>query len=116
VGTVYSRDGDITELNAVKSFHRLERTNPDDYCSRCWIHTHPRFKSFMSRTDIMQLYYNACLNRNSFGIVLSPREEGVKALFVALTDFGFEKVAELTKEARQLHANELEYVKAHIRA
>ena len=40
----------------------------------------------------------------------------MKALCVALTEFGFKKVEELAKRAQQLHENELEYVKAHIRA
>jgi len=114
VSTVSSRESDITELNAVKNFHRGERGTPDDYCMRCWIHTHPRFNAFMSTTDILQLYYNACLNRYSFGIVLSPRRKGVKALVVALTDFGFRIVQNLVKRADTSKEDRLKILRENI--
>ena len=79
VSSVSSRETGITELNAVKNIHRGERRTPDDYCMSCWIHTHPRFSAFMSTTDILQLYYNACLNRLSFGIVLRQGAKESKA-------------------------------------
>ena len=71
---------------------------------RCWIHTHPRFSAFMSTTDILQLHHNACL-----GIVLSPRGKGVKALVVALTDFGFHIVEALIKRADMLKEHIYQY-------
>jgi len=98
VTEVCSRESDLSEVNAVKNFHKMERRSPDDYCSRCWIHTHPCFKAFMSAIDIIQLYYNACLNPHSFGIVLSPKKRGVKALCVALTDLGLHTVEMLIKK------------------
>ena len=101
VETVTSRDSDVTELNAVKSFQEMDpKRHPDLFMLRCWIHTHPRFDAFMSSTDILQMYSNACLNRHSFGIVLSPKREGVKALCVWLTEIGFVRIREWFIEAR----------------
>ncbi len=74
--------------------------NKDEhYIPRCWIHTHPCFKAFMSSTDIYQFYAGECQYRHSFGIVLSPRAEGVKALCVHLTDDGFEEIGRYCNEA-----------------
>jgi len=51
---------------------------------------HPIFDAFMSLEDIFQLYWLRKQDYHSFGIVLSPRRNGVKALCVHLTDNGFE--------------------------
>lgn len=88
VGTVESLDASITEMDALEQFSGMEPIQ--DPCTvRCWINTHPRYKALMSSTDIYQLYGIALTNRSSFGIVISPRMEGVKALCVHLTDEGF---------------------------
>ncbi len=61
VGSVSSRDDGPTEFDAIQRFCEMD---PHDgsrlFCARCWIHTHPRFKAFMSSTDICQLYGCAC--------------------------------------------------------
>jgi len=53
---------------------------------------HPMLHAFMSSQDIVQLYHLRREDDNSFGIVLSPRREGVKALCVHLTDEEYERM------------------------
>jgi len=85
---VTSRDPGVTELDSVQ---RMEAMNPQasPFVPRCWIHTHPRWRAFMSATDIFQLYLCACQFHLSFGIVISPRVKGLKVLCVHLTEIGF---------------------------
>ena len=53
VHTVTSRDEGPTEFDAVNRFSELEPSSErGTHVLRCWIHTHPRFKAFMSSTDI----------------------------------------------------------------
>jgi len=42
--------------------------------------------------QICQLYLLREIYDNSFGIVISPRDEGLKLLYVHLTDRGFAKI------------------------
>lgn len=87
VGNAFNRENGTTEFVALQSFCSSDPgKNPDNFIMRCWIHTHPMLHAFMSSQDIVQLYYLRREDDNSFGIVLSPRREGVKALCVHLTD------------------------------
>ena len=108
VTSVSSRSTGPTELDALE---RLKSLDPKGkYIPRCWIHTHPRWKAFMSPTDIYQLYICACENRQSFGIVLSPRGQGLKALCVHLTQSGFEEVAGFCQDATTLQKDVMQHV------
>jgi len=75
VSSVEDWAGDITELNAVEAFAAGDHRPGDGYIQRCWIHTHPRFKAFMSSIDIFQMFLNTKTNPSSFGIVISPRDQ-----------------------------------------
>jgi len=75
VSSVEDRAGDITELNAVEAFAAGDHRPGDGYIQRCWIHTHPRFKAFMSSIDIFQMFLNTKTNPSSFGVVISPRDQ-----------------------------------------
>jgi len=100
VDSVTNREGGVTEFDAIKLFKPPEgSTDENDFVIRCWIHTHPHFKAFMSAVDIHQLYANACVNPNSFGIVISPKLEGLKALCVRLTRDGMDELKRLYLEA-----------------
>jgi len=93
VGSVVSRVEGPTELDAVKEFAATDPSmNEFDFRSRCWIHTHPKYKAFMSAIDLCQLFMLRLNDDNSFGIVLSPREQGIKALCVHLTEDGYSKL------------------------
>jgi len=46
----------------------------------------------MSHFDILQLYMNQRFAGNRVGIVISPRQEGIKVLCVSLTKRGFEEL------------------------
>jgi len=115
VSSVSSRDDGPTEFDAIQRFCEMD---PHDgrglYCTRCWIHTHPRFKAFMSSTDICQLFGCACQNRHSFGIVISPRRDGLKMLCVHLTKAGFEEMKKFYMEASCFQVSPAEYVKRRI--
>ena len=99
ISNVTTRNSDITELNSLQRFCTIDPTkNIELFKMRCWIHTHPLYKAFMSSEDIVQLYWlrkdelhdsESPSNGKSFGIVISPRQEGVKALCVHLTDEAF---------------------------
>jgi len=67
------------------------------FIPRCWIHMHPRWKAFMSSTDIYQLYNNALL------------EEGLKALSVHPTEAGFTEIKHFCENARALGVDMMEY-------
>ena len=69
------------------------------------LHTHQRFKAFMSSLDIVQLYWLSLQNPSSFGIVLSPKGEGLKALCVHMTQPGIAQVAEYFREAATAQAS-----------
>ena len=115
VGDVTDREGGPTEIDAVQKFSELDPQNIDgNYIPRCWIHTHPCFKAFMSSTDIYQLHGFACQYRHSFGIVISPRGEGLKALTVHLTEDGFEETGRYCNEAEVRGTNAKEYVTTRI--
>ena len=70
---VTSRDSGTTEFDATEKLKGIEPDQPQ-FIKRCRIHTHPRWRAFMPATDIFQLYLCGCLFRQSFGIVISPRE------------------------------------------
>ena len=93
VNTVSDIDSDVAVLDAIQRFQRPRRRGEDDeqtfFHPRCWIHTHARFKPFMSCKDLYQLFGLTQENRSAFGIVLSPRDNQLKALCVKLTDVGF---------------------------
>jgi len=95
-GTDAVRDveSELTSLDACQKFQELDGLGDgEDYVMRCWIHTHPRHKAFMSHLDIIQLHSLQSLDRNAFGIVLSPRmDASLKALCVRLTEDGFNAI------------------------
>jgi len=93
-----------TELDAFDLFRSLVPPNSQGfYASRCWIHTHPRPKAFMSSVDLVQLYNLMLFNPDSFGIVISPRQEGIKMLCVHLTEEGKNQIATFYSEARRMN-------------
>lgn len=55
--------------------------------------------------NIVQLYWLSLQNPSSFGIVLSPKGEGLKALCVHLTQPGIAQVAEYFREAATAQAS-----------
>ena len=112
VGSIMTRESAEHKLDAVEEFKAMAPgTRATTFVPRCWIHTHPSFKAYMSSTDLIQLYFNACLNPESFGIVLSPKLDGVKALCVRLTGEGFANMRKWFDEAKQSGtADENEYV------
>ena len=114
VSNVTSRSTGPTELDAVERFRTLKPQG--NFTPRCWIHTHPRWKAYMSSTDIFQLYACACEFRQAFGIVLSPRGEGLKALCVHLTQNGFRLVARFCQEATRMKVDVMQYALSQISA
>jgi len=70
----------------------------DGYIPCCYLLTHPRHSVFLSAEEILQLYDHTLLNPRSYAIVLSPRNEGVKALCVRLTQDGFRMIEEYYEE------------------
>ena len=106
---------DISEYNAIQKFNEKEPENDENrYYLRCWIHKHPRFKAYMSSTDLFQLYLVTKTNKRAFGIVISPRDEGPKALCVRLTKSGFKTMEKLFSDAEKEKVNAFEYVTSHI--
>ena len=99
---VEDRLGEKTELDAVAEFSvHNQRDDIDGYIQRCWIHTHPRFKAFMSSVDIFQLFMNTRANPKSFGIVISPRGYDIKLLCVHITKTGLRELEEYYTQAVQ---------------
>ena len=90
---VTNRDDDCT--TPTDTFRRFDALDPnpkqEEYHVAFWIHTHPRWEAFMSPTDIRQLYYHCPINCPR-GIVVSPRQTGVKMLFVELTREGIDEL------------------------
>jgi len=79
--------------NAEKDDTSLEDMySTTNFSHGCWIHTHPRWKAFMSPLDIFQMYQNQLMQDCLFGKVLSPRQQGVKALCVRISREGFEEL------------------------
>jgi len=96
-----------SEFDAVDIFEKLDlKFRSETYISRCGIHTHPRFKAFMSSLDIYQLYGMTQQNPRSFGIVLSPRGEGLKALCVHLAQDQQEAQAADMRQYTEIHIHE----------
>lgn len=116
VDSVTNSDSSVTEFDAIDLFNPPEGSmDGNDFVFRCWIHTHPHFKAFMSAVDIHQLYVNASLNPLSFGIVISPKLEGLKVLCVRLTRDGFDELRRLRLEAESRSPrNPASYIIANI--
>jgi len=103
------------EIDAMKKFAEAEKPNSyEGYIPRCWIYTHPRGKACMSSEELYQLYLRSKTSRNFFTIVLAPRDDGVKALCVQLTEAGFNEIEQYCKEAKAKHQGIKEYVIHHI--
>ncbi len=97
---VDTRPGNVSEFDAVERFAAQEPgKDMNSFVLRCWIHTHPRYKAYMSSKDIIQLYNNARMGNLSFGIVIAPKVKGLKALCVRLTNDGYEKVERILEES-----------------
>ena len=84
----------VDEFREIESSDLLDEDWRDEsgetirgFASRCWIHTHPRHKAFMSPTDIIQLYSLNQKYSNLFVIVISPRGEGLKLLCFRLIKY-----------------------------
>ena len=99
VSRIQGVQGHPNELDAATMFCDMEHLNHDAIFQRCWIHTHPRYPAYMSSLDLIQLYFMRLIDDNSFGIVISPREKGVKLLCVHLTDEGFRRMRNWYAEA-----------------
>ena len=91
------------ERSLFEVFSQKESCSKKDakYFMRCWIVTHPTSDVFLSNDEILQLYKNTCVNRDSFCIVISPWSAGMKMLCVQLTDDGFTKIEELESSVSQ---------------
>ena len=114
-GGVVSRDDGPTDVDVMQRLHELEPGKTDrEFIPRCWIRTHPCFKALMSTTDLLQLSAFAWHDPNSFGIVLSPRLEGVKALCVHLTRFGLEMIKAYQTEPLDAHESRRDRVSTRI--
>ena len=111
VSEVYDKSSCPSEFHAVQHFAQVTGKPADGFRFRCWIHTHPLFKAYMSSMDLCQMYFLRCENPDSFAIVLSPRKEGVKALCVHLTDDGFSRLDHYKQVAE---GDFVQYVKARI--
>jgi len=68
----------------------------------------------MSPLDLCQLYCNRCVDDNSFGIVISPRQEGVKLLCVHLTDDGFRRMSVWYRQTGGNFSNFKSYVSTRL--
>ena len=66
----------------------------------------------MSAVDLCQLFMHRLQNEDAFGIVLSPRKQGIKALCVHLTNQGFLKLKNYYEIAKH---NFFEYACARIK-
>ena len=63
-------DDDSSPVTEVDALQMMEDQNPDhvgEFKLRCWIHTHPRFKAFMSSTDLYTLHTLTRQNPHLFG-------------------------------------------------
>jgi len=62
-------------------FDTLKQKDPkaadESFFGRVWIHTHPRWRAFMSSIDIFQIYMCEKFCGCMLGIVISPRGPGV---------------------------------------
>ena len=92
VSTVEDGDNSLAALNALQMMEKQDPAHAGEFKMRCWIHTHPRFKAYMSSLDLYTLHTLTRQNPNFFGIVLSPRGIGLKALIVCLTREGIEEI------------------------
>jgi len=115
VDKVISVEGGLTETDAMRKFAEAEPPKSyEGYIPRCWIFTHSRGKAYMTSEELYQLYLRSKTNRNFFSIVLAPRDSGVKALCVQLTQVGFNEIEQYCKEAKAKHQGIKEYVIHHI--
>lgn len=71
------------------------------YVTRCWIITHPTSEVFLETTEILRLYEYSCSNRNFFCIVISPRSDGIKTIFLRMTKKGFKEIQSLKLEMKR---------------
>ena len=114
--TVTSAEDGPTDFDLMDGFKMKDPITVNaTFFGRCWIHTHPRWKAFMSTLDIVQLYYNERMCGHSFGIVLSPRREGAKALCVALTREGKAHIDHLREEACKSKIDPRNHIISHLR-
>ncbi len=112
---VTSEDDGPTEFDAFEKLQAMDPTTVNGrFFGRCWIHTHPRWRAFMSSIDIYQLFLCQKFCGYSLGIVISPRGTGIKVLFVSLTRNGYEHLNELQQEAVTLGWDPRDYIISHI--
>jgi len=91
-----------TEEEVISGFEALDPGIHGRLRCVCWIHTHAKYYAYMSALDIIQLYYLANRNPRSFGIVLSPKHKGLKALCVRITQEGIDRYESICQEYDQL--------------
>jgi len=95
---IHEQELNLTE-DVVQEFRAAAIADDTDECiARCWIHTRPTFEPYMTPEDVYQLYHYTCKFRPFFGIILSPRE-GIKALFLHMTDAGMDEIQSFCSEA-----------------
>ena len=102
VNTVEDVPSELTGFDAITEFQGHDHDTTSDYFQRCWIHTHARHRPYMSHLDIYQMY--RCEESGpafSFGMVISPRIEGLKVLAVRLTKAGREEIQRYVKEFQE---------------
>ena len=113
VGYSFNADGVIKYLQ-IPDIHDRDVSIPDEvrenfravdladdceeFIQRCWIYTRPTYEPYMTAADVYQLYVYTCKYRPFFAIILSPRE-GIKALFIHLTDAGIDQIHSFVSEA-----------------
>jgi len=92
---------EYTEYDAIMHFQNEDKNDSGEYFQRCWIHTHPRHRAFMSPVDIYQMYRCETSGTTySFSMVISPRIEGLNVLVVRLTEDGMKVKVKKTNRGR----------------
>ena len=114
----------VTEQEAQMKtlFKGFSEQNPSQgrrkYTMRCLLITHPTSDPFLTSKEIAQLFQYTCSNDKCFAIVISPRNNGLKALCAKLTDEGFGKLKEFEEifnsSSTADESFKLLYLKKHI--
>ena len=102
-----SRKHEPDDLTVADVQQRLQRFGPAEregcFIQSCWLLTHPRSTVFLTEKEIYKLYLRtkAATNKQMFAIVLSPRNEGLKAICLRLTKTGFNSIDKAVKRAQK---------------
>jgi len=91
-------------------FCQREGLDPQQFFCRCWLHTCPNGGVGMSASDIYRMYKN----RHMFAIVISPINEGLKALCLKLTEEGYNDILGFESELLVSHLYTTETVREKV--